>query len=173
MAAPSRKPEVLVQRHTTQSVRCPPKCMTVESDKARGRWYARVPHGHTFDHVIDPRYFEHFAIDETQGKGLRAGDLIEIEPESMEWYAELRVLAVNTQTRTTMLRLRGAVERYTEELPDGYRWAWNGPDGMWAVVQLPRDASDKEKVVGQHFVSQAAALMYLQDIIPGFVAAAA
>lgn len=118
--------------------RCPKSALTLEhesnSPQGRGAWYARVPAEHTIEDVTTPEYFGSLQV---QYGGLRAGDVIDVEPENGLWTTRLRVMAIVPALQHIKTReLHGLRHDFSVEAPDGYRYEWRGGDVKWAIIRL-------------------------------------
>lgn len=149
------RPKVLVNVNQPRKVRCPVKCLQIEHEGAiRGTWVARVPADHTPEDVLGPHYFG----DTLAGtKGLRVGDIIEIEPESAAWNLSVRVMAIILSTSTVVTRLKGEIANYEEEFPEGYSCKWHGDSGRWSLYR-------GDLVMESGFYTQTDALWRLEDL---------
>lgn len=118
--------------------RCPKNALTLESESnspnGRGVWYARVPADHTIEDVLTPEYFGALQV---QYGGLRAGDVIDAEPEHGLWMTRLRVMAIVPALQQVKTReLHGFRHDFSIEAPEGYRLEWRGGDVRWAIVRI-------------------------------------
>lgn len=141
--------------------RCPKGALFLEhesiSPNGRGLWYARVPHEHTIEDVTSPHYFGGLQI--AHG-GLKAGDVIDIEPESGLWATRVRVMAV--VQAISQIKLREMVnmrQSYQVKAPAGYRFDWRGGTALWVVIK-----ADGDVVVDGGFASQEEAASRISDI---------
>lgn len=144
-----------------QIQRCPKSSIVLEhesvSPNGRAVWYARVPHEHTIEDVLDPNYFGGLQL--SYG-GLKAGDLIDIEPESALWRTQVRVMA--SVPAISQVRTREAAnmrQSYHVKAPDGYRFEWRGGVALWTVVK-----SDTEALIAGGFASQDEAHAHITSI---------
>lgn len=130
----ARTPAIASKQSTPP--RCPKGCMFLEhessSPKGRGIWYARVPAEHTIEDVLHPDYFGIAKAD----KGLRAGDVIDIEPEHGLWFIRARVMSIREDlSQATLREFEALREDYAIEAPDGYKFEWQGAQGCWTVFK--------------------------------------
>lgn len=130
----ARTPATIAKKVTPS--RCPKGCLFLETEstspKGRGVWYARVPAEHTIEDVLHPDYFGLAKAD----KGLRAGDVIDIEPEHGLWFIRARVMSIREDLSQAMLREFSALrEDYEVAAPDGYEFKWQGAQGCWTVYK--------------------------------------
>lgn len=154
MANPRIRESAVVSVAQPKIMRCPPKALIVDSENnIRARWLARVPVEHTHEDVLSPFYFGEAIGD----RGVREGDVIEVEPEHALWSLQVRVMAIIPSLHQVVVRLRGDIEEYHEEFPDGYSCEWKGTEGRWMLVKgdLPIQAG---------FISQTEALRHLEDL---------
>lgn len=141
--------------------RCPKSSVYLEHESVspggRGIWYARVPHEHTIEDVLNPNYFGGLQL--SYG-GLKAGDIIDIEPESATWRTQVRVMAVIPAV--SQIRVREAAnmrQSYFVKAPDGYKFEWRGGTALWTVTR-----SDTDAVVAGGFTSQDEAFAHVASI---------
>ncbi len=125
-----------VQR-TKQIQRCPKANLVLEHESqgvnGRAVWFARVPADHQIEDVLTPDYFGQLQI---QYGGLRAGDVIDIEPETGLWMIRVRVMAVVPALQQVKLReLSGFRHEFAVEPPAGYRFDWRGGEVKWTIVR--------------------------------------
>lgn len=118
----------------TSTLQCPKGALFLDNEsaspKGRASWYARVPAEHTLDDVLGFHYFS------ATGKELRAGDIIDVEPEHGLWGTRLRVMAVIpgiSQIRTR----ENEVFRvdYSVKAPAGFSFQWDGNAGRWSLYK--------------------------------------
>lgn len=113
---------------------CPKGALHLEAESnspnGRGTWYARVPAEHTIEDVTDPAYFGAVA----QSLKLRAGDVIDIEPEHGLWGTRLRVMAVIPSVGQVRTR-ENEVFRvdYSVKAPNGFSFEWDGNAARWTL----------------------------------------
>lgn len=144
-----------------QIQRCPKSTLFLEHESVspggRGLWYARVPHEHTIEDVLDPNYFGGLQL--SYG-GLKVGDIIDIEPESALWRTQVRVMAVVPAISQVRVREAANVRQsYFVKAPDGYRFEWRGGTALWVVVKTDTDA-----VIAGGFSSQDEAHAHVASI---------
>lgn len=115
---------------------CPKAALFLEGESSspngRGCWFARVPADHTIDDVLHPSYF---GAHQHQ-KGIRSGDLIDIEPESAAWRIQVRVMALIPSVG--QVKVREAVNQrqiYEVTPPKGFEFKWEGLAGKWSVYR--------------------------------------
>lgn len=144
----------------TAEIRCPAKACIIEAQYAfRAHFFARVPAEHTPEQVQLPNYFELMS----QGQyALRAGDIIEVEPEHALWGLSLRVMVVDPDAMRVITRLRGEVEHYDVKISvadekAGYKLKHRGAAAKWSILQ-------GDHVVKQGFDSKAAAAEALANL---------
>jgi len=116
--------------------RCPKGALFLESEsfspQGRGTWYARVPHEHSIEDVLDPAYFG----NAHQDKGVRTGDIIDIEPASALWRIQVRVMALQPDIQHVKVRETVALrQNYSADAPKGYRFEWDGTAGKWTLYR--------------------------------------
>lgn len=118
--------------------RCPANALYLEYESAasggRGTWYARVPADHTVDDVLHPSYFGMKQATETSGKGLREGDVIDIEPVCATWLVRARIMALRFEVQQVVLRPL-AVSDYAIKVPAGWRLDWAGATARWRIFK--------------------------------------
>lgn len=125
-------------RRTPQSQRCPKSALVLEHESqgvnGRAVWFARVPAEHTIDDVLAPEYFGQLQI---QYGGLKAGDVLDIEPENGLWMVRARVMAVVPALQQVKLReMKGFRHEFSVAAPDGYQFQWRGGEVRWAIVRI-------------------------------------
>jgi hypothetical protein len=124
------------------------------SPEGRGVFFARVPAEHTIEDVLHPSYFGAMMKD----KGLREGDLIDIEPESGLWRIQGRVMAVVPALQQVEIReFETMRQNYEVEPPAGYEFKWLGGASRWAILK-------GAVTVDAGFTSQGAALARVQEL---------
>lgn len=124
------------ERQTKNILHCPKGALHLESESnspgGRGVWFARVPAEHEIDDVLSPYYFG-LHIHE---KGLRVGDIIEIEPEHALWCIRARVMGVVPSVQQIKTReLVNMRQSYQVKAPAGYSFKWLGANGKWAIMR--------------------------------------
>lgn len=118
----------------TSTAQCPKGALHLESESnspnGRGTWYARVPAEHTLEDVTNPIYFA------LTGQKLRAGDIIDVEPEHGLWGTRLRVMAVIPGVSQVRTR-ENEVFRvdYSVKPPAGFSFQWDGNAGRWSLYK--------------------------------------
>lgn len=137
---------------------CPKGCLFLDYESAstdgRGTWFARVPAEHTIEDVLSPAYFYVTQKD----KGVREGDIIEIEPESALWIIRTRVMLINEDLGEVELREHENLRQtYEVEAPSGFAFKWEGGDARWTVWK-------GESKVGAGYATQSAALGRVRDL---------
>lgn len=115
---------------------CPKGALFIESESnapgGRGRWYARVPASHTMEEALAPEYFG-LSMSE---KGLRVGDVIDIEPESALWSVTVRVMAlVPSISQVKTREIAHMRQTYEVKPPNGYRFEWAGIHERWQIFK--------------------------------------
>lgn len=138
--------------------KCPKGSLFLEFESAspggRGVWYARTPHDHTIEQVLHPSYFGVSQKD----KGLRVGDIIDIEPESAAWRLQARVMAVLEEIGHVILReSENMRQSYEVPAPNGYEFRWEGAVGRWSIYK-------GEHAVDGGFITQAECLAEVQRL---------
>jgi len=128
--------KAVVEKKTTVK-HCPKSALILEyastSEAGRGVWYARIPHDHTLDDVLQSSYFGQFQSDEG---GLRSGDIIIVEPQSALWCVNLRVMA--KVPKLSLVKTREVVntrQYYGVKAPNGVRFEWRGEAAKWVIVK--------------------------------------
>jgi hypothetical protein len=129
-------PNSPVQR-TRQIQRCPKSSLVLEHESqgvnGRAVWFARVPADHTMEDVCTNDYFGQLQL---QYGGLKAGDVIDVEPETGLWMTRLRVMAVVPALQQVKTReLHGFRHEFAVEPPAGYRFEWRGGEVRWSIVR--------------------------------------
>lgn len=118
--------------------RCPKGAIDIEyesvSGKGRGVWFARVPSEHTIEDVLSPAYFGLMQSENQQGKVMRTGDVIEIEPENARWCVRARVMGLRWHTQQVLLREQQRWDFAVKPQP-GYDFVWDGNDACWAIYK--------------------------------------
>lgn len=140
-------------------IRAAPKSLAIELEGAlRGRFYCRVPVGHTPEDVASPPYFG----DEQQRMRLREGDVIEVEPEDLSWSGELTVRALLPGSREVLTRWRLGPVMHDETIPNSssdnlFSIAFKGPQLRWCVY-----AGDERR--DSHLATKEAAHARMQEL---------
>lgn len=116
--------------------RCPKGACELETEsmsgKGRATWYARVPSEHSIEDVLRPEYFGLMQSENSMGKVLRAGDLIDIEPENARWRLQARVMGLRFHAQQVILREAQRWDFAVKE-PPGYRFVWSGEAAGWEI----------------------------------------
>jgi hypothetical protein len=101
------------------------------AEHAYNRWRAKVPHGTNPNVLLRPDFWAH-VID----KGLRVHDIIEVIPESGEWFAVLWVIDVGRiHARVKMIDLHMASDDEQTAAADGFKIEYRGA-AKWVVMRL-------------------------------------
>lgn len=116
--------------------KCPKGALHLEHESAsaagRGVWYARVPADHTIDDVLNASYFGAHQHE----RGLREGDIVDIEPESALWRIQVRVMACDKTLQQVELREAELYRQsYEAEPPQGFEFKWDGNGGKWCAYK--------------------------------------
>lgn len=116
--------------------RCPKGAIVLETESMDGRgravWYARVPSEHSIEDVLRPEYFGLMQSETQMGKVLRAGDLIDIEPENARWRMQVRVMGLRFHTQQVITREAQRWDFSVKE-PPGFRFVWSGEQAGWEI----------------------------------------
>jgi hypothetical protein len=118
--------------------RCPKGAIVLETEsmsgKGRASWYAQIPSEHGIEDVLRPEYFGLMQSETQMGKVLRAGDLIDIEPENARWRLQVRVMGLRFRTQQVILREAQRWDFSVKE-PPGFRFVWNGTQAGWEIYK--------------------------------------
>lgn len=126
-----------------------------EAPGGRGVYYARVPAEHTIEDVLNPAYFG----NAHQDKGVREGDIIDIEPESALWRIQVRVMAIMPAINHVELRESEILRQdYSIAPPPGFSFKWEGAQAKWGIYK-------GNTLVDGGFSSQSGAFARAQEMI--------
>lgn len=134
------------------------------ADYARTSWVADIPYGVSFEQILVPEYWAHIASqlrDPNRGKN-GWGDLIEVYPEDMSYYAVLFVRDCGAAWAKVAIVMKVDFEDATDDVPvdSGHEVKFMGRTMKHAVVRT----SDKQ-IMAHSFNTKAEAEIALIKMV--------
>lgn len=99
----------------------------------RSTYACMVEHGTAPGQLVEPAFWAHVA------SSLKPGDIIQVEPDSREWFAELYVLESGMNfARVALLSVSPLVDTNrpaVDESDADFSVDWKGPAKKWSVIR--------------------------------------